>query len=186
MGKLSALSNIVVMSLAVVYVVSCVILLPNRVFLYIVWYWRSANDICKNFKPAGIPLDIICESLEHARKGRLQILDHMEQEISAPRTEDDRNRPRIGWIFCVCFICSVSNLLTLLCFVLAIFLLWFNTELFIHDAATMKFSNDVLRQLIGPLGAVKRKVEEETGLSHHSHTLCCFFPNYCSFSCTKL
>ncbi|KAG8637820.1 hypothetical protein MANES_15G166700v8 [Manihot esculenta] len=77
-----------------------------------------------DIKPAGIPLDIICESLEHARKGRLQILDHMEQEISAPRTEDDRNRPRI---------------------------------------ATMKFSNDVLRQLIGPLGAVKRKVEEETG-----------------------
>lgn len=49
-----------------------------------------------DIKPAGIPLDIICESLEHARKGRLQILDHMEQEISAPRTEDDRNRPRIG------------------------------------------------------------------------------------------
>lgn len=49
-----------------------------------------------DIKPAGIPLDIICECLEHAHKGRLQILDHMEQEISAPRTQDDRNSPRLG------------------------------------------------------------------------------------------
>jgi polyribonucleotide nucleotidyltransferase len=32
-----------------------------------------------------------------------------------------------------------------------------------HDAATLKFSNDALRRLIGPLGALKRKIEEETG-----------------------
>lgn len=49
-----------------------------------------------DIKPAGIPLDIICECLEHAHKGRLQILDHMEREISDPRTQDDRNSPRLG------------------------------------------------------------------------------------------
>ena len=49
-----------------------------------------------DIKPAGIPLDIVCESLEAARKGRIQILDHMEREISAPRTQDDRKSPRLG------------------------------------------------------------------------------------------
>ncbi|KAL6007069.1 hypothetical protein ACLOJK_032565 [Asimina triloba] len=42
-----------------------------------------------DIKPAGIPLDIICECLEPALKGRFQILDHMEREINAPRTQDD-------------------------------------------------------------------------------------------------
>ncbi|XP_004304642.1 PREDICTED: polyribonucleotide nucleotidyltransferase 2, mitochondrial [Fragaria vesca subsp. vesca] len=77
-----------------------------------------------DIKPAGIPLDIVCESLEAARKGRIQILDHMEREISAPRTQDDRNSPRL---------------------------------------ATMKYSNDALRRLLGPMGALKRKIEDETG-----------------------
>ncbi|KAK9925332.1 hypothetical protein M0R45_033659 [Rubus argutus] len=77
-----------------------------------------------DIKPAGIPLDIVCESLEAARKGRIQILDHMEREISAPRTQDDRNSPRL---------------------------------------ATLKYSNDALRRLLGPLGALKRKIEDETG-----------------------
>ncbi|XP_062010169.1 polyribonucleotide nucleotidyltransferase 2, mitochondrial [Rosa rugosa] len=77
-----------------------------------------------DIKPAGIPLDIVCESLEAARKGRIQILDHMEREISAPRTQDDRNSPRL---------------------------------------ATLKYSNDALRHLLGPLGALKRKIEDETG-----------------------
>lgn len=49
-----------------------------------------------DIKPAGIPLNIICECLEPAFKGRLQILDHMEREISAPRIQDDRNSPRLG------------------------------------------------------------------------------------------
>lgn len=56
-----------------------------------------------DIKPAGIPLDIICESLEPARIGRVQILDHMEQEISIPRAQDGRNSPRIcechNWSF---------------------------------------------------------------------------------------
>ncbi|KAL3629196.1 Polyribonucleotide nucleotidyltransferase 2, mitochondrial [Castilleja foliolosa] len=77
-----------------------------------------------DIKPAGIPLDVICESLEPALKGRLQLLDHMEQEINLPRTQDGRNSPRI---------------------------------------LTLKYSNDAIRRLIGPLGALKRKIEEETG-----------------------
>lgn len=85
---------------------------------------KGITAIQLDIKPAGIPLDIICESLEHAYKGRLQILDHMEREINAPRTQDERNSPRL---------------------------------------ATLKFSNDALRRLIGPLGALKRKIEEETG-----------------------
>ncbi|TYI63686.1 hypothetical protein E1A91_D09G033700v1 [Gossypium mustelinum] len=85
---------------------------------------NGVTAIQLDIKPAGIPLDIICESLEPARKGRLQILDHMEQEISVPRNQDYRNSPRL---------------------------------------VTLKFSNDAIRRFIGPLGALKRKVEEETG-----------------------
>ncbi|EEF37688.1 polyribonucleotide nucleotidyltransferase 2, mitochondrial [Ricinus communis] len=85
---------------------------------------NGVTAIQLDIKPAGIPLDIICECLDHALKGRLQILDHMEQEINVPRTQVDKTRPRL---------------------------------------ATFKFSNDTLRQLIGPLGVLKRKIEEETG-----------------------
>ncbi|XP_054817593.1 polyribonucleotide nucleotidyltransferase 2, mitochondrial isoform X1 [Prosopis cineraria] len=85
---------------------------------------KGVTAIQLDIKPAGIPLDIICECLEPARKARLQIIDHMNQEINAPHTQIDRNSPRL---------------------------------------ATLKYSNDVLRNLIGPLGAVKSKIEEETG-----------------------
>ncbi|GAB4846729.1 Polyribonucleotide nucleotidyltransferase 2, mitochondrial [Ancistrocladus abbreviatus] len=85
---------------------------------------KGITAIQLDIKPAGIPLDIICECLEPALKGRLQILDFMEHEISAPRTQDDRNSPRL---------------------------------------ATLKYSNDAIRRLIGPLGALKRKIEGETG-----------------------
>uniref|UniRef100_A0A803MP82 polyribonucleotide nucleotidyltransferase n=1 Tax=Chenopodium quinoa TaxID=63459 RepID=A0A803MP82_CHEQI len=77
-----------------------------------------------DIKPAGIPLDIICESLDPAFRGRLQILDHMQRAINAPRTEDDRNSPRL---------------------------------------ATLKYHNDSIRRLVGPLGALKKRIEEETG-----------------------
>lgn len=30
--------------------------------------------------------------------------------------------------------------------------------------ATLKYTNDALRRLIGPLGALKKKIEEETGM----------------------
>lgn len=59
---------------------------------------KGVTAIQLDIKPAGIPLDIICECLEPAHKGRVQILDHMEQEISAPRTQDDRNAPQLGLI----------------------------------------------------------------------------------------
>ncbi|KAB2610214.1 polyribonucleotide nucleotidyltransferase 2 [Pyrus ussuriensis x Pyrus communis] len=85
---------------------------------------NGVTAIQLDIKPAGIPLDIVCESLEPARKGRIQILDHMEREISTPRTQDDRNSPRL---------------------------------------VTLKYSNDSLRRLLGPLGALKRKIEDETG-----------------------
>lgn len=50
-----------------------------------------------DIKPAGIPLDIICESLEPARKGRIQILDYMERVINKPHTQDDKKSPLLGW-----------------------------------------------------------------------------------------
>lgn len=49
-----------------------------------------------DIKPAGIPLDIICECLEPALKGRQQILEYMEREINAPRIQDDKYSPRLG------------------------------------------------------------------------------------------
>lgn len=85
---------------------------------------NGVTAIQLDIKPAGIPLDIVCESLEHARKGRIQILDHMDQEINVPRTQDGRNSPRI---------------------------------------LNLKYSNEAIRRLIGPLGALKRRIEEETG-----------------------
>ena len=38
-------------------------------------------------------------------------------------------------------------------------------SLTIVAAVTLKYSNDSIRRLIGPLGALKRKIEEETGSS---------------------
>uniref|UniRef100_M1A8G6 polyribonucleotide nucleotidyltransferase n=1 Tax=Solanum tuberosum TaxID=4113 RepID=M1A8G6_SOLTU len=85
---------------------------------------NGVTAIQLDIKPAGIPLDIRCESLDPALKGRLQILEHMECEISAPRIQDDIYSPRL---------------------------------------VTSKYSNDALRRLIGPVGALKRKIEDETG-----------------------
>ncbi|CAN1853276.1 Polyribonucleotide nucleotidyltransferase 2, mitochondrial [Linum perenne] len=63
-----------------------------------------------DIKPAGIPLDIVCESLEAARKGRVQILEHMEREINIPRSKDDRNSPRLGCFFApIVFSCTLLN-----------------------------------------------------------------------------
>ncbi|KAL2335714.1 hypothetical protein Fmac_016927 [Flemingia macrophylla] len=85
---------------------------------------NGVTAIQLDMKPAGIPLDIICKCLEPACKARLQILDHMEQEINGPRNKNDSTSPRL---------------------------------------ATLKYNNDALRRLIGPMGALKRKMEEETG-----------------------
>lgn len=62
---------------------------------------NGITSIQLDIKPAGIPLDIICECLEAALKGRLQILDHMEREINAARCQDDRNSPRLGESDCL-------------------------------------------------------------------------------------
>ncbi|ESQ41423.1 hypothetical protein EUTSA_v10012572mg [Eutrema salsugineum] len=85
---------------------------------------NGVTAIQLDIKPAGIPLDIVCESLENAREARLQILDHMERDINSPRDQDGAYSPRL---------------------------------------ATLKYTNDALRSLIGPMGALKRKIEEETG-----------------------
>lgn len=55
---------------------------------------KGVTAIQLDMKPAGIPLDIICECLEPAHKARLQILDLMEQAINAPRNKD--NSLRLG------------------------------------------------------------------------------------------
>lgn len=49
-----------------------------------------------DIKPCGIPLDILCEALEPAQVAREHILDHMEQEIREPNTEQKENAPRRG------------------------------------------------------------------------------------------
>ncbi|KAJ6811184.1 putative polyribonucleotide nucleotidyltransferase 2, mitochondrial [Iris pallida] len=56
---------------------------------------KGITAIQLDIKPAGIPLDIICESLEPARKGRIQILDRMEQEISSPRSANAGGAPQL-------------------------------------------------------------------------------------------
>ncbi|XP_019442534.1 PREDICTED: polyribonucleotide nucleotidyltransferase 2, mitochondrial isoform X2 [Lupinus angustifolius] len=85
---------------------------------------KGVTAIQLDMKPAGIPIDIVCECLEPARKARLHILDHMEQEVTVPRIKNDCTSPRL---------------------------------------VTLKYSNDALRRLVGPMGVLKRKLEEETG-----------------------
>ncbi|CAD6250292.1 unnamed protein product [Miscanthus lutarioriparius] len=57
---------------------------------------KGITAIQLDIKPAGIPLDIICESLEPARKARNQILDRMDQEISTARAINDGSSPRLA------------------------------------------------------------------------------------------
>lgn len=57
---------------------------------------RGVTAIQLDIKPAGIPLDIICESLEAGRKGRIQIIDRMEEALGSPRTMNDGNAPRLA------------------------------------------------------------------------------------------
>jgi polyribonucleotide nucleotidyltransferase len=64
---------------------------------------RGITAIQLDIKPAGIPLDIVCESLEPARKARNQILDRMDQEISSARAINDGSGPRLGLLMlCHC------------------------------------------------------------------------------------
>lgn len=57
---------------------------------------KGITAIQLDIKPAGIPLDIVCESLEPARRGREHILDRMEQEIGSARAMNDGSAPRLA------------------------------------------------------------------------------------------
>ncbi|XP_031495685.1 LOW QUALITY PROTEIN: polyribonucleotide nucleotidyltransferase 2, mitochondrial [Nymphaea colorata] len=57
---------------------------------------EGVTAIQLDMKPAGIPLYIICESLEPALRARTHILDHMEREINEPRNQVDGNSPRLA------------------------------------------------------------------------------------------
>ncbi|KAJ3692530.1 hypothetical protein LUZ60_012880 [Juncus effusus] len=54
---------------------------------------KGITAIQLDIKPAGIPLDIVCESLDPARTAREHILDRMEQEISTARSKNDGSVP---------------------------------------------------------------------------------------------
>ncbi|ONK58559.1 uncharacterized protein A4U43_C09F14320 [Asparagus officinalis] len=55
---------------------------------------KGVTAIQLDIKPAGIPLDVICESLEPAGK---QILNRTEQEISAPPVMDEVLHTYVGY-----------------------------------------------------------------------------------------
>ncbi|KAG8059832.1 hypothetical protein GUJ93_ZPchr0002g26292 [Zizania palustris] len=57
---------------------------------------KGITAIQLDIKPAGIPLDIICENLEPAQKARNQILDCMDHEISSARAINDGSSPRLA------------------------------------------------------------------------------------------
>ncbi|KAH9328275.1 hypothetical protein KI387_000383, partial [Taxus chinensis] len=56
---------------------------------------KGVTAIQLDIKPAGIPLNILCECLEPALKARTKILDFMNQELKEPREQAKRNSPRI-------------------------------------------------------------------------------------------
>lgn len=60
---------------------------------------EGVTAIQLDIKPAGIPLQIICECLEPALRARTHILDHMEREINEPRNQADGNSPRLGRLY---------------------------------------------------------------------------------------
>lgn len=56
---------------------------------------KGVTSIQLDIKPAGIPLDILCQCLDPAFEARKQILDFMEREISDPREKSKQNSPRL-------------------------------------------------------------------------------------------
>lgn len=56
---------------------------------------KGVTSIQLDIKPAGIPLDILCQCLDPAFEARKQILDFMEREISNPREQAKQNSPRL-------------------------------------------------------------------------------------------
>nr|CAB3447244.1 unnamed protein product [Digitaria exilis] len=106
---------------------------------------KGITAIQLDIKPAGIPLDIICESLEPARKARNQILDRMDQEISTARAINDGSAPRLGLL--MYFLCSYHDLDMMKARTDPLF------------AATLNFSHDSLRKLL----FYRKHIEQETG-----------------------
>lgn len=51
-----------------------------------------------DIKIRGITFDILAEALEQARKGRMEILDHMATAIEAPRAEVSKYAPKVKMI----------------------------------------------------------------------------------------
>jgi polyribonucleotide nucleotidyltransferase len=112
---------------------------------------RGITAIQLDIKPAGIPLDIVCESLEPARKARNQILDRMDQEISSARAINDGSGPRLGLLmFCRCSIFRFGYF----------DLLIVNVTIVPPHAATLSFSSDSLRKLLFH----RKKIEKDTGM----------------------
>lgn len=107
---------------------------------------KGITAIQLDIKPAGIPLDIICESLEPARKARNQILDRMDQEISTARAINDGSAPRLGLL--MYFLCSYHDLDMMKARTDPLF------------AATLNFSHDSLRKLL----FYRKHIEQETGI----------------------
>ncbi|ERM98540.1 hypothetical protein AMTR_s00113p00140210, partial [Amborella trichopoda] len=54
---------------------------------------KGVTAIQLDIKPAGIPLNIICESLDPALKARTHIINHMERVTSEPRDRSAGNCP---------------------------------------------------------------------------------------------
>lgn len=56
---------------------------------------KGVTSIQLDIKPAGIPLDILCQCLDPAFEARKQILDFMEREINNPREKAKQSSPRL-------------------------------------------------------------------------------------------
>lgn len=56
---------------------------------------NGVTAIQLDVKVEGVPIKILGEAMEQAKKTRIQILDEIEKEISAPRAEISVNAPRI-------------------------------------------------------------------------------------------
>jgi polyribonucleotide nucleotidyltransferase len=107
---------------------------------------KGITAIQLDIKPAGIPLDIICESLEPARKARNQILDRMDQEISTARAINDGSAPRLGLLMHSLFFVAKPDMIKI------------GTDRMF--TATMSFSSDSLRKLLFH----RKRIEQLTGI----------------------
>lgn len=60
---------------------------------------REGITACQmDIKTTGLTMDLVREALERARRGRNEILDHMDETLSAPREELSAHAPRLTQI----------------------------------------------------------------------------------------